>query len=100
MKYIYIRDTSTNTNVWQIYAETGTDYLIRSRKTHARIHKDRCYKKPASSLLWTEEIIDIKKVGPQEEHLHRKCTRCLYAVCCPDYLKIYGCNFYDSTSNY
>lgn len=72
-KYIYIKDSNGNTNLWTIFGEISGKYRVMSRNTTGFINKDKCFNKKGYGALFTNEVLDIEdssiEIESEEEYL-------------------------------
>ncbi len=59
-KYIYIKDSKGNTNLWRVFGEIAGQYRVMSRNTTGFIDKDKCFNKKGYGVLFTDEVLDVE----------------------------------------
>lgn len=67
-KYIIIKDSQQNNNIWEITDELENQYIIQTRGNQVCVDKDKCLNKDDSPLLYCDCIIDIVSCSENVEN--------------------------------
>lgn len=85
MKYIFIRDSHENENLWQIIDEVEGVYTVKRYGTVDFIHSGLCFEVEGSCILHTNIVIDFEKTplfedeewyAEHEKFMNCECFNC------------------------